>query len=613
MANNDGKNICMNCEDYFCDGIECVIRERLGYALKLAEIGLWEWDLKTNMVQFGTEAMNILGLEKKGNVFSMSYVVNKIVHVDSRPALVVALGNFKEDGLLSNNNYAVTQADGSIKWMQIKGIVFYDAKENPISVKGVIKDVTQEYKRAVKLGEDLSFIETLVELIPDPLFYKDKGGRYKYFNKAFLEFLGMSYDEIFNKTVFEIAPEELARVYDKADKSLMASKGNQKYEANVKYADDSIRAVDFSKTVYLNQMGEVDGILGLMHDITKQKQEEAKKQLVDRMKEMILKLNNKITLYADEDEFFEDVLISCQELFGKSKLSAILEIDDQGMVRAITSQGYDKEDIMKFQIKVEKTFIYAENKGRLDSVCIINDLHRYYHVVVNTTNAHGEDQSIQSSLEIPIVIDDTVRYIISIDSFQNHVFDESDLFVGDYIRTQFQILYRVFNLYQSTLYMSRYDAMTGLMNRHYTDQRLSEAMDFTNNGGEKFFVVLYDLDGLKQINDTYGHHVGDDYIIRFSQYLKDNFLERDSVGRIGGDEFIGMITDMNRDTIVEKIEAIRTKFMAEKFETDKGVVTGAFSYGLQVYDGSIHSLKQLIKSADEEMYKYKQRYRITSI
>ena len=63
--------------------------------------------------------------------------------------------------------------------------------------------------------------------------------------------------------------------------------------------------------------------------------------------------------------------------------------------------------------------------------------------------------------------------------------------------------------------------------------------------------------------------------------------------------------------IVEKVERMRQLFMKERFETDKGMVEGAFSYGVEQYTDSITSLKQLIKSADEKMYQYKERYKRT--
>lgn len=600
------ENKCINCNNAFCDGTNCIIREQLGYALKLADIGLWEWDMLTDLITFSDEVKTIIGLKSAENNFTMDFLVNHIIHKESRESFNQSIDAAKDEGIVDQGTYAIELGGNPVVWVQIKGLIFNDALGNPTVIKGIVKDVTETHNMTLKLDGDLNYIETILEAIPNPLFYKNAEGRYKFFNTAFREYLGLTHDQIFDKTAYDIAPQELAQVYDQSDRTLMASKDKQVYEATVIYADGSLRPVEFVKATHVDETGQVLGLIGLMQDITNRKQEEARSLIVDRMKESIVQLNNNIINYMDEEEFFQDVLTKFQELFGRSQQSTILEINDDGLVHIRTSRGYDLEDINRFEIPIEETFIYRENDGKLDTACIINDLSRYLFTNVKSANGINPNSVLKSSLEIPIIIEDRVKYIFSMDSLDNHVFDDNDLFVGNYIRTQFQILYRVFSLYQSTLYMSRYDVMSGMMNRRYFDERLISAMREADEGGRTFYTVLFDLDGLKRINDVYGHPVGDQYIILFSTYLKENFGEIDSVGRVGGDEFICIVYDLSYEEIVGKIEWIRDGFISQTIPTDQGNISGSFSYGLEKY-GSKTSLKELIKSADEQMYLYKQR------
>lgn len=356
MDNYTMQNKDNYCEENFLNDIYDYLSEKLNYTLDLADICLWEWDLNTDMVAFGPYAVKLLGLTRDQATIPMSYIINNIIHKESKSDLIKALKLAKKDGILSNNSYSLAHSDGLVKWIKINGKLFRDNQNNQAFVKGIIKDITNEHLREAKLGEDLNFVETLLELIPEPLFYKNKEGKYKYFNKSFLEYLGMSYDDIYNKTVYDIAPESLAKIYDDSDKSLMSSKGTQQYETEIKYADDSIRLVDFRKTVHLNSEGEVNGILGIMYDVTKQKQETDKLHHLYMMKETFLRLNNNITLYSNRGDFFADVLINFQKLFGNSQQSSILEIDDQGIARAVASKGYVAEEISKFQIETDSGY-----------------------------------------------------------------------------------------------------------------------------------------------------------------------------------------------------------------------------------------------------------------
>lgn len=118
------------------------------------------------------------------------------------------------------------------------------------------------------------FLQTLMDSIPVPIFYKDKDGKYIGCNKAFEDFLGMQKGEIIGKTVYEVAPEELAACYYEADKALFQNRGSQVYEARVKSGSGSVRDVVFHKAVFYDQKGELAGLIGVILDITDRKRME---------------------------------------------------------------------------------------------------------------------------------------------------------------------------------------------------------------------------------------------------------------------------------------------------------------------------------------------------
>lgn len=140
-------------------------------------------------------------------------------------------------------------------------------------------------------------IQTSIDTLPSPIFIKAADGRYIACNKAFETYLGLTRSEIVGSTVFDIAPPELASVYEKADRELMASGGAQTYEANVRYADGTLHDVVFHKSVFLDATGKVDGISGTMLDITDRKLLEQKLE-VAASTDFLTGINNLRTFYT---------------------------------------------------------------------------------------------------------------------------------------------------------------------------------------------------------------------------------------------------------------------------------------------------------------------------
>jgi PAS domain S-box-containing protein len=140
---------------------------------------------------------------------------------------------------------------------------------------------------AVAQGQ-LRFLETLLETIPNPIFYKDADCRYLGCNKAFADYVGFTRDELIGKKPHELWPPELADRYRQADLSLLAKPGLQTYEADIRYADGSLRSVIFNKASYGERDGSPAGLVGVILDITERKKaEEATRNACQQMSDII--------------------------------------------------------------------------------------------------------------------------------------------------------------------------------------------------------------------------------------------------------------------------------------------------------------------------------------
>jgi PAS domain S-box-containing protein len=124
------------------------------------------------------------------------------------------------------------------------------------------------------LDKQLSFFQILMDTIPNPIFFKSVEGLYLGCNKAFETFLGLKRDEIVGKSVYELAPKELADQYWKADSELFARPGVQFYESSVQATSGKRRDVVFHKATFSGLDGKLAGLVGVILDITDRKQAE---------------------------------------------------------------------------------------------------------------------------------------------------------------------------------------------------------------------------------------------------------------------------------------------------------------------------------------------------
>lgn len=135
-------------------------------------------------------------------------------------------------------------------------------------------DVTDLMEAQVLLADQKQFLNRLLETIPSPIYYKDKEGGYLGCNSSFERFIGRTKEELVGRTVFDIAPPDLAILYDEKDKELFEKQGMQEYEASLLHADGTLHNVIFYKATITDSEGNIEGIVGIILDITRIKETE---------------------------------------------------------------------------------------------------------------------------------------------------------------------------------------------------------------------------------------------------------------------------------------------------------------------------------------------------
>lgn len=162
--------------------------------------------------------------------------------------------------------------------------------------------------------------------------------------------------------------------------------------------------------------------------------------------------------------------------------------------------------------------------------------------------------------------------------------------------------------HQSQLeHMAHYDVLTNLPNRALLADRLNQAIVQSERSKNTLAVAFLDLDGFKDINDTYGHSLGDELLVSLSHRLQDVLRDCDTLSRFGGDEFVVILADLeNTQDFTFVLERI-LKAASKPIIVNNILLKVSVSIGVTLYPMDDVDADQLIRHADQAMYISKQK------
>jgi diguanylate cyclase (GGDEF)-like protein/PAS domain S-box-containing protein len=159
---------------------------------------------------------------------------------------------------------------------------------------------------------------------------------------------------------------------------------------------------------------------------------------------------------------------------------------------------------------------------------------------------------------------------------------------------------------QQVEYQATHDILTGLPNRSLLADRLQQCMNFANRYCSKIAVAFIDLDQFKLINDSMGHHIGDQLLITMAERLSGCVREADTVVRLGGDEFVLLLTSLHKAEDISQSMLRVLAAVAEPCLIEGREFIVSCSIGIALYPDDGNEPNTLLKHADSAMYKAKQ-------
>jgi len=468
----------------------------------------------------------------------------------------------KRKGSVKDYEATLKKRDGTPVIVSTSSHYYYDEKGNIAGVEGIFVDITERKEAEMAIIYEQSLLHALMDNISDTVYFKDKEKRFIRVNKVKAEHSEVTPEEMIGKTDFDFFPPEIAK-QSSADDDLVIKSAKpiiDKVEKII-YSDKTEHWVSTTKVPWYNSEGKIIGTIGITRDITERK--EAEEMIVYEQSLLHALMDNipDFINFKDEKNRFVRVNKASGEDRGIKPEDFIGETDFDIFTEEAAKKCFADDDRV---MKTGKPLI-----NRIEKITYLNGMERWF-----------------SATKVP-------RY------------DEKGKIIGTIGITR-DITQRK-KMEEDLQKLAHFDNLTGSCNRGYGIALLDQQLKLAHRKKQKISLAYFDIDGFKDINDTFGHEEGDRVLKEVAKLFKSTLRKVDIICRIGGDEFLLIFPDSSLNDVPLIIERLNKNLEKLNQTLNKPYKIG-FSIGISYYDPDHpQSIDELISIADENMYKEKNK------
>ena len=398
-------------------------------------------------------------------------------------------------------------------------------------------------------------IYRLFEITPTPIVLSYPDGQLEYVNPALKAMLGYQGDEIYGDNVI-ITHLDDVHINAKIRNQLLEDpftpiQVEKRYQHRLGHAIYT----QLNIVAQADEQGTVKRYISQLIDLTAIKKLDAAEILLNHL---VNQSNDAI--YVIDPKFGQ--FLNCNEL-------------------AHRRLGYNKDELLKLSVADIRTDIKQPEHWQ----AFIDKIKAKGSLIIESEHARKDGTSFPVEANISFTHHHNAHYLLSI--------------VRDISRRK--------QKEREALERSNLDPLTKLPNRRILEQKLEEM--FTKAKTKKTIIAFMyiDLDNFKQINDNFGHTIGDDILVGTANRLKNCVRKSDIVTRLGGDEFLIVMSNIEKEVYVEAMAAKVLKEFACPFKVQEQMIQADASVGVSIYMNNNNDAHTLIQLADEAMYQAKKQ------
>ncbi len=513
-------------------------------AQRLAHIGSFEFNLKSDRLECTDEGLRICGIKREEFSGAPDAIIG-CLHPDDRDSALQASLQAVARKKTASADCRLIRPDGEERTVSIRFTPVMDAGGNPLSVRGTVQDITERSRAQRALAESEAKYRLLVTQMLQGLavheIILDRGGKpvdYRFLdiNPSFEKITGLKRENVIGKTVRELLP------------------GIESYWIE-KYGQVALTGEPLIYENYAKELGKYYEVVAfctqpeqfavIFTDITE------RKAAADALRESEKKYSSYIenapdaVFVTDENGNYIEANRAASEITGYSRKELL-----HMTIRDITAAGFQKEATVLFK--------------KLSKDGVMKGLLQYKHK--NGTKRWWTIDAVKLAEN---------RFL----GFSKDVTERK-------------------KAEEELVHLSYHDQLTGLYNRRFFEEEIKR-LDTKRN--LPLSIVMGDINGLKLINDSFGHDTGDGYLKKAAEIIRKACQADDMIARLGGDEFVITLTKSGAPEANKLIKRIEDLVSKEK----AGHIQFSVSFGYATKESEEQPISDILAEAENHMYTHK--------
>lgn len=552
-----------------------VSEAHLAAAQANALMGSWELDLKTRTGSASAEWFQIMGRDPS---LGMPIVDDFLAVIHPEDLEYVRAQHAKASLQRNSSQYdfRIIRPDGTVRWIEARLITSFDEEGNPVRMVGTSQDISERKQIEMALQESEAQLAAAQARAKIGSWRRDltthkaewSAEMYRLFKRdpalkppAFIDFVHL------------VHPADRKSFIEHYNRYIREG-GSYQIDFRVPQANGDTMWIEARSETQCDSNGKPLQLSGTAQDITGRKQAE----LALRTSAQLLELSQTVAKLGGWE-----LEVHTQQLYWTDEIYHLLDTSPDEVTPTVAT-GLD--------------YFLPESRAQL-AQALDDAMHsgRGFDIELKMCTLKGRD------------IDVRVTCAVTMDNGQptklNGIFQD----ISEQKTAQLALVAanRELERTNSALeHIAHYDALTHLPNRVLLADRLRQAMAHTQRRELIMAVAFLDLDGFKAVNDQHGHAMGDKLLINLAQQMKNSLREGDTLARIGGDEFVVVLTDLHHTSDCEPLLQRLLQAAATPVHLDGLSLEVSASIGVTLYPQDGSDADQLLRHADQAMYLAKQ-------
>jgi diguanylate cyclase (GGDEF)-like protein/PAS domain S-box-containing protein len=463
-----------------------------------------------------------------------------------------------------------------------------------LAIAIILRFVRERKKAEEVLQKSQQEFVSLFNSSPEALVYLDEKGNILNINPRFTELFGYNLNEVKGRNLDNGMIHSPEKIEEGKRMTKEALKGKFYYETIRKKKDGNLFPVSISGSRVMLD-GKLRGTIWIYRDITERKQDEQLHQVLYNISKAA---NSALSL----DQLYPLIHQELGSIIGTSNL--YIALVDEKEDKIFFPYNIDNTKPIHLPRTINHNSLVAEVIRTGKSIFVNREIIKGKKFMMEFREWFGTLRKVW--LGVPLKVEDRVIGAIVVQSYTNpELYSEKDIGLLEFVSSQVATAIERKRTEERIRYLSFHDALTGLYNRAYFEEELKR---YNFPRYYPLSIMMVDTNGLKAINDTFGHHEGDRLLQHLASLLDSISRKGDVIARLGGDEFTILLPSTSSQEASMIRERIRK--ICEEDKTEPAYLRPSIALGHVTQKGEYQDTKALLKEADKRMYQDKNKNKV---